>query len=54
MSFTTNDFNVVLSDYNGHFIRLEELNTLCDLGIIKIDREKLESYKVETRTIKFN
>lgn len=46
------DFNVVVVDNNGHFVRIEELNKLIEYGAITINREKLEDYKTETRVRK--
>lgn len=46
------DFNVVVIDNNGHFIKIEELNKLVEYGAITINREKLEEYKKETRVRK--
>lgn len=50
--FNVNDFNVVVTDINGHFIRIEELNEMIKRGVITITREKLEEYKTETRTVR--
>lgn len=47
------DFNVVVIDDNGHFVRIEELNKLIEYGAITVNREKLEEYKKETRTRRF-
>lgn len=47
------DFNVVVIDNNGHFIKIEELNKMIECGVITINREKLEEYKTETRVRKF-
>ena len=49
--FTTNDFNVVVSDRNGNFVRITELNEMIEWGAIIINRENLEEYKTETRTV---
>lgn len=49
--FNVNDFNVVVTDTNGHFIRIEELNKMIECGAITINREKLEEYKIKTRTV---
>lgn len=46
------DFNVVVIDNNGHFVKIEELNKLIEYGAITINREKLEEYKKETRVRK--
>lgn len=45
------DFNMVVSNSNGQFVRISELNTMIEFGAIKIDRELLEKYKNETRII---
>lgn len=50
--FNVNDFNVVVTNINGHFIRIEELNKMIECGAITINREKLEEYKVETRVVR--
>ena len=47
------DFNVVVIDNNGHFVKIEELNKLIEYGAVIVDREKLEEYKKETRVRKF-
>ena len=49
--FNTQDFNVVITDTNGHFIRIEELNEMIKSGAITIDRDKLDAYKNKTRVI---
>lgn len=54
MMFNKNDFNVVLVDTNGHFIRIEELNKMIEYGAITINREKLEEYKRKTRYYTWN
>ena len=41
------DFNVVVIDDNGHFVRIEELNKMIEHGAITINKEKLEEYKKE-------
>ena len=46
------DFNTVVIDNNGHFVKIEELNKLIEYGAIIINREKLEKYKTETRVRK--
>lgn len=51
--FNVNDFNVMLIDGNGPFVRIEELNKLIEYGAITINRERLEEYKKETRVRKF-
>lgn len=43
------DFNVVVIDNNGHFVKIEDLNKMVEYGAIAINREKLEKYKTETR-----
>ena len=47
------DFNVVVIDNNGHFVKIEELNKLIEYGAITVDRQKFEEYKKETRVRKF-
>lgn len=47
------DFNVVVIDDNGHFIKIEELNKLIEYSAIIVNKEKLEEYKKETRVRKF-
>ena len=46
------DFNVVVINDNGHFVKIEELNKLIEYGVLTVDREKLEKYKKETRVRK--
>lgn len=43
------DFNVLVINDNGHFVRIEELNKMAKYGAIIVNREKLEEYKTETR-----
>ena len=43
------DFNIMMINDNGHFVRIEELNKMVEYGAITINREKLEEYKKETR-----
>ena len=47
------DFNVVVINNNGHFVKIEDLNKRVEYGAITINREKLEEYKKETRVRKF-
>lgn len=47
--FNADDFNVVSTDENGHFIRIEELNKMVKCGVIIINKEKLKEYKTKTR-----
>lgn len=49
--FSISDFNVVETNTNGHFVRIEELNEMVKGGVIIIDKEKLEKYKMVTRTV---
>ena len=46
------DFNILVINDNGHFVRIEELNKMAEYGAIIINREKLEKYKTETRVRK--
>ena len=52
--FTTNDFDVVVLDRNGCFVRIAELNEMIKCGAITINREKLQEYQTETRTVSVN
>lgn len=45
------DFNMVESNLNGQFVRISEINDMIKYGAIKIDREKLEDYKFDTRVV---
>lgn len=45
------DFNMVESNINGEFVRVSEINDMIRYGAIKIDREKLEEYKFDTRVV---
>ena len=47
------DFNILMINGNGHFVRIEELNKMIEYGAVTINREKLEEYKKETRVRKF-
>lgn len=47
------DFNIVIINDNGHYVRIEELNKMIEYGAITINKEKLEEYKKETRMRKF-
>ena len=46
------DFNILVINDNGHFVRIEELNKMAECGAITINREKLEEYKTKTRVRK--
>lgn len=50
--FNSEDFNVVISEPNGEFVRISELNDMIWNRAIIIDIEKLENYKRNTRTTK--
>lgn len=43
------DFNMSLSDANGEFVRVSEINKMIEYGAITIDRTKLEEYEFDTR-----
>lgn len=45
------DFNMVESNINGQFVRLSEINDMIRYGVIKVDQEKLEEYKFDTRVV---
>jgi len=47
--FYYDDFNVMKSDENGHWVRVEELNKMIECGAITIDKEKIEKYNELTR-----
>lgn len=46
---TKNDFNMSFTDDNGTFVRVEEINEMIKLGIIKVDDQKLKEYRFDTR-----
>lgn len=43
-----NDFNMITSNSNGHFVRISEINKMIEFGAIKIDRDKIQEYKFDT------
>lgn len=45
------DFNMVIADANGEFVRIHELNQMISCGALTINREKLEEYKFDTTVI---
>lgn len=47
-----NEFNVLQSDDNGRWIRVEELNKMIELGIIVVDIRKIEKYNNNYKIIK--
>lgn len=49
----SDDFNMVESNINGRFVRIEELNKMIECGVIKIDKEKLLEYKFDN-TVNYN
>lgn len=44
----SDDFNMVYTDLNGQFIKIEELNKMIEYGVITINKEKLDKYKFNT------
>ena len=42
------DFNMVVSNSNGQFVRISEINKMIECGAITIDRQKLREYKFDT------
>lgn len=52
MTILTNaDFNVVVTNSNGEFVRISELNKMIQYGAINIDEKKLKDYKFDTTVI---
>lgn len=48
-----NDFNMAVCDYdNGIFIKLSEINKMIELGVLMLNKEKLEEYHINTRVLK--
>lgn len=45
----TTDFNTSMSEDNVQYIKLDELNDMLSLGILKLDRTKLKEYHFDTR-----
>lgn len=45
----TTDFNMSMSEDNVQYVKLDELNDMLSLGILKLDREKLKEYHFDTR-----
>ena len=45
------DFNTFESNPDGEFVRISELNEMIKFGAIKIDRQKIEEYKFDTRVV---
>ena len=48
--FYKSDFNVVISDSNGHWINIKELNKMVECEVITINEEKLEQYYIDRAT----
>jgi hypothetical protein len=47
------DFNMSVSDYdNGIFVKLSEINKMIELGVLMLNKEKLEEYHINTRVVK--
>lgn len=46
------EFDVLQSDDNGRWIRVEELNKMIELGIVTVNMNKMEQYHIDTRIIK--
>ena len=42
------DFNMVESNPNGQFVKINELNKMIEYGAIHIDRQKIREYKFDT------
>lgn len=51
--FYKSDFDVVISDENGHWVKIKELNKMIECEVISINEEKLEQY-YKDRAIKQN
>lgn len=49
--FYCDDFNVMKTDENGHWIKVEELNKMIEHGVITINVDKIKDYHKVTRTI---
>lgn len=49
--FDVLDFNVMYSDNNGRWIRIDELNDMIERGIVTVDRYGLGKYHDETRFV---
>jgi hypothetical protein len=47
--FYYDDFNVMQSDVNGHWVRVEELNKMIEAGVITVNAEKIKQYHDATR-----
>lgn len=52
--FNSEDFNVVISEPNGEFVRISELNDMIQAGIITVNFKRLEEYKNDTRINKIH
>ena len=45
----TTDLNTSMSEDNVQYVKLDELNDMLSLGILKLDRAKLKEYHFNTR-----
>jgi hypothetical protein len=45
------DFGMYIANGNGQFVRIVEINDMIQYGAIKIDRKRLEEYKLEKRQV---
>lgn len=43
--FNLYDFNFRITNNDGNFIRIEELNKMVECGIVTINKDKLEKYR---------
>lgn len=46
---TKNDFSMSMTDINGTFIKLEEINRMISLGVLKVDEKLLAEYRFNTQ-----
>lgn len=42
--FSQKDFKLVVSEPNGQFVKISELNEMIEYGAVKIDKQKLKEY----------
>ena len=49
MKMTKNDFSMSMTDINGTFVKLEEINRMISLGVLKVDEKLLTEYRFNTQ-----
>lgn len=49
--FSNKDFKLVVSEPNGQFVRIDELNQMIEYGAVSIDKQKLKEYVFDSTIV---